>query len=184
MAVNSVSNYQSLIATLGTLDIGGTQSSGSTSQTLLDALNASGSSSSTSQASTSATISQTATLLSTLSKISASDPEKFKEITKGVAEDLNTAAEDASDPVQAYTLKNLAAQFSNAAISGSLSDITSATLTGNTLTNGSTSLKGYGSSSKSFLSSYFSTGQAQSAIDTVNTLLTTNIVESYTKSKT
>lgn len=182
MAINSVSNYQSLIATLGALNVDSTQTS-ATSQTLLDALNSDSSSSESSQASTSTTISQTATLLSALSKISSNDPEKFKEITKGVADDLNAAAEDSSDPVQAYTLQNLASQFSNAAISGSLSDITSSTLAGNFSSSGS-ALKGYGSSGKSFLSSYFSTGQAQSAVSTVNTLLTTNIVESYTKSNT
>ncbi len=78
------------------------------------------------------------------------DQTSFKDVTGEVADDLNAAAAKTDDASEKYQLTRLAAQFSNASTTGSLSALTSTGTSG--------SLRGYGSSStaSSLLSSLLS----------------------------
>jgi len=72
---------------------------------------------------TPATISQLGTMMSTLSRLEKTDPEAFQEVARQMADSFNEAAGECSNALQSYSLTNIAAQLSNAAMSGSLSDL-------------------------------------------------------------
>jgi len=103
-------------------------------------------STSTDSTTSEADISTAATLLSALSTLQKQDSAAFQEATSEIADSLHEAADDATDTTEKYQLNSLAAKFSNAATTGSMSSLTSSS--------SSSSLRGYGSSSSSLVSSY------------------------------
>jgi hypothetical protein len=62
-------------------------------------------------------------LLSNLSSLEKKDPEAFQERAAQIAQDFHDAAEQCTDTLQRYSLETMAEQFSNAALSGSMSSI-------------------------------------------------------------
>ena len=119
----SVSNIttQSLIASLGYLNIDQSQDTSSTSS--LTSQSSSSGSSGISAGAAPTSISQVGILLSNLSSLEKSDPEAFQERAAQIAEDFHDAATQCTDIVQRYSLETMAGQFSNAAMSGKMSSI-------------------------------------------------------------
>ena len=83
-----------------------------------------------------------------------------------IADTLNKASADATDTTQSYSLSNLAAQFSNAAATGSLTAVSTARTGG--------SLRGYGTSGN-LVSSYLSQGLDPDMFSAVNTMVTSKL---------
>jgi hypothetical protein len=61
-------------------------------------------------------------MMSKLSSLATSDPDKFKEVTAGIAEKLEAAAKEATGK-DAEMLSQMASQFSKASESGDVSDL-------------------------------------------------------------
>ena len=61
--------------------------------------------------------------LSDLSELASSDPDKFKELTSGLADELRTKAEETDDEDEAAMLNEMADRFSAAAESGDVEDL-------------------------------------------------------------
>ncbi|WP_243359579.1 hypothetical protein [Fundidesulfovibrio terrae] len=123
MSVTGITT-QSLIASLGYLDIDQSQdTSDSSSLTSIGSTSATSAYTGISSGASPTSISQVGTLLSSLSKLEKSDPEEFKTRAKQIASDFNDAAGQCTDTLQSYGLKSMAAQFSNAGLSGSMSSI-------------------------------------------------------------
>jgi hypothetical protein len=124
MSVTGITR-QSLIGSLGYLDIDQSQDTSDSSSlaSIGSTSAASAYSSGMSSGASPTSISQIGTLLSSLSKLEKSDPEEFKDRASQMASDFNDAASQCSDVLQSYALKNMAAQFSNAGLTGSMSSI-------------------------------------------------------------
>lgn len=173
MIVTNARNYQYLISTLGVLDP-------TSDQSLTDVLNttqALGSASSAAatyfqdaQTSSTANFSQAASLMSNLSKLETQAPETFKTVTAGIAENLRDLAGASSDTATAYTLKNLAAQFSNASLAGSLSGMSGS----DSSTKG---LKGYSSPKNPLLAAFMTQAQDPDVFNAINTVIGLNIAK-------
>jgi hypothetical protein len=88
-----------------------------------------GSSSSTSSTSSdvassdSSSLSTVGQLFKELEALSKSDPTEFKKATAQIAEQLQSAAKNSSDPGQAHFLDQMAANFTKASQSGNFSDL-------------------------------------------------------------
>jgi len=123
MSITGVST-QSLIASLGYLNIDQSQdTSDASSLGSIDTSSAASQYSGISSGASPTSISQVGTLLSSLSKLEKSDPEEFKARAKQIASDFNDASGQCSDTLQSFGLKSMAAQFSNAGLTGSMSSI-------------------------------------------------------------
>lgn len=123
MSVTGITT-QSLIASLGYLDIDQSQdTSDSSSLASIGSSTAASAFTGMSSGASPTSISQIGSLLSSLSKLEKSDPEEFKQRASQMASDFNDAASQCSDTLQSYALKNMAAQFSNAGLTGSMSSI-------------------------------------------------------------
>jgi HSP90 family molecular chaperone len=85
--------------------------------------NATSTGSSTAATSDSAAVSNPGKLFSELEKLSKSNPTEFKKITAEIADQLKTAASNATDPNQASFLTQLANSFETASQSGNFSDL-------------------------------------------------------------
>ncbi len=173
MTVASLSARNSLIATLGVLDPTMTSSTDSAGSTWFSDQTDSSGSSLTSVSSAATSFSQTATLLSTLSRLSSADPETFKEAAKDISADLRQAASEATDSATAYSLSSLASQFSNAAATGSISSLATAATT----QGASSRLKGYASlSAGTSLFSQSLTGNGSTGLrDVINAVIADNL---------
>lgn len=173
MTVASLSARNSLIATLGVLDPTMTSSTDSAGAAWFTDQAGDSNSSLTSVSSAATSFSQTATLLSTLSKLSASDPEQFKEAAKEISADLREAASLATDSATAYSLTSLAGQFSNAAATGSISSLAPAA----SAQGASSRLKGYASlSAGTSLFSQSLTGNGATGLrDVINSIIAGNL---------
>ncbi len=75
------------------------------------------------QGSDEAKISKGAQQMSTLSKLASSDPDKFKEAAQKISDQLAEKAENASDSTEADALKEMSAQWADAAESGSMDSL-------------------------------------------------------------
>lgn len=120
MSVNSITT-QSLIASLGYLNVDQNQDTSATSS--LSPVSAYSESSGISTGAAPTSISQVGILLSNLSSLEKKDPEAFQERAAQIAQDFHDAAEQCTDTLQRYSLETMAEQFSNAALSGSMSSI-------------------------------------------------------------
>lgn len=117
-----------------------------------------------------ASISSAASLLSSLASLQKSDLSSFEDVAGSVADDLNAAAAKTDDASEKYQLTKLAAQFSNASTTGSMTALTS--------TGTSSSLRGYGaSSSSSLLSSLLSGGLSTDVYRDVTGSVRTRLAE-------
>lgn len=171
MSIDSIGSRQYLIATLGVLD------PNSTDETSSDPMLASTSTSSSTSAIPSmldtssdsdssglkTNFSTAASLLSTLSQLQKQDPTAFKKATSEISDSLYKAGEESTDATQSYTLNSLAAKFSNASVTGSLTAATPSK-TGNTL-------RGYGGSSGNLVSSFLSQNLSTDLSSAVNTMI-------------
>lgn len=170
MTVASLSARNSLIATLGVLDPTTTKSTDGAGSTWFSDQSGGSDSSLTSVSSAATSFSQTATLLSTLSRLSASDPEQFKEMAAEISADLREAASLAPDSATAYSLSSLASQFSNAAATGSVNSLAPSVSSTNRL-------KGYASlSAGTSLFSQSLTGNGSTGLrDVINAIIADNL---------
>ncbi|WP_243439509.1 hypothetical protein [Fundidesulfovibrio soli] len=167
MAVSSISR-QNLIAQMGYLDPnkadGMSGASSSDSITALGGQSSDGSSSSISAAS----ISQIASLLSKLSQLEKSDPEAFKEVAAGIAQDFHDAAPQCSDTLQRLSMESLAGQFSNASLSGSLKDFNLGKAT-------SSSMRSYSGQSSLTLLDYLNGNQGTDLSGQISGMMRSNL---------
>lgn len=154
MSVSGITK-QSLIASLGYLDP--TQSDDVSSATSVDSLlsDSSNSSSDSSTQLSASTISQVGQLLSSLSKLHGKDPTAFKAAAANIASDFNTEASNLSDPLQRLTMESMAKQFSNAALTGSMSSLNMASVSNNLV-------RAYSSQNSMSLLDAFNTSQQDS----------------------
>jgi hypothetical protein len=155
MTIKGIGSAQNLVSSLGLYDTSTSESSAN-DDTLFDVLE--------SEETSSANISQAASLMSTLATLQKSDQAEFKTAAGEIATNLRAAASQTSGTVDTYELKSLAGMFSNAATTGSLSSLSS---TGS----GTSSLRGYGSSGKSLLSTYLAASQNSDISSTIQSVV-------------
>ncbi len=172
MAINSVTR-QSLIASLGCLDPSQCMNgAGSGAIGVLGALSPLGSGGQPDPTSTlgqaASGISKVAQLLSSLAQLEQQDPEAFKKVTAEIAKDFNEASGECADPLQKFSLKSLAAQFSNAAIKGSLAQFNLAQAS-------STMIRAYSSQSSMAMLDALGSSKTAKAYGQMNSLLQTNL---------
>ena len=160
MAINGITTTQNLIGLLGVLNPDAAETGGSSAASAVGTFMAdstAGSSASDLTGGTHADFSQTASQLSALAQLQSQSPAEFKALAKKISSDISSAAKDSSDPLQTFMLKTIAGQFSNAAMSGSLTSLVPSSQSGN-------QLRGYGSSNAISL---FSPAMAQGKLPPV-----------------
>ena len=145
------SSSADLIALLQAAQSSATSSTSSSTQT--------GSTSSTDSTGDSTSVSGPGKLFSELEQLSKSNPTEFKQITASISQQLNSAANSATNSGQASFLKQLATSFENASQSGNFSDLLPTN--GSTPPNGgpppqSTASSAYSSNSSNPVDSIFS----------------------------
>jgi len=165
MSVSSITT-QSLIASLGYLNIDQSQDTSETSS--LASISSSSESSGISTGAAPTSISQVGILLSNLSSLEKKDPEAFKESAAQIAQDFHDAADQCSDTLQSYSLETMAQQFSNAALSGSMSSI-------NMGTTATTLARAYTSQASLTLLDYMNGSQGADFSGQLTSIMTANL---------
>lgn len=178
MSISGITR-QSLISTLGYLNPEDTQDVSDTSSlaSMLSNNQQTTNPYANSNSGASATgISKVGYILSNLAKLQKDHPESFKENAAAMAKDFHDAASQCGDTLQRYSLESMAAQFSNASISGSMRSINLGSTTSNLM-------RAYAGQSSLSLLDYMNGAQGTNFSGQVTSILNNNLSNYMTGGK-